>query len=337
MKLVIKSVFIVILERQKIIRLKKRIKDIYLSDNIYKTTTSDYFEKLIVEPSPLFEVMAYQIIKVLLKQTNVNHVIYPYEEKTIERAILMAIKDLNLDIKSTAFAHAAYSDGHLYTVKQSLKKLIPSRIALTGPLQYKKFLYKGWSPEELEIVGSPRYRRTRKYKKQLFRIVVLVGYKFELLNFYNWIKEEPRLAKTFDISIRNHPNLIDKETAKIEKKLELLGIKIKNSKESLMESINYASVVLYESTSSAIEASLEGKYLIKIRISDAIDSNHFKDENNCIAHCKTSKELFETLWCIKNTDEEQMQKNVICQQKLTAQYYTFMDYSKLFNFNNINK
>ena len=116
--------------------------------------------------------------------------------------------------------------------------------------------------------------------------------------------------------------------------MELLGVKIKNSKESLIESINNASVVLYESTSSAIEASLEGKYLIKIRISDAIDSIHFKDKNNCITHCKTSKELYETLWCIKNTDGEQMQKNVICQQKLTTQYYTFMEYSKLFNFNN---
>ena len=69
-------------------------------------------------------------------------------------------------------------------------------------------------------------------------------------------------------------------------------------------------------------------------MSDAIDSNHFKYDSKCILHCKTSKELFETLWSIKNTDGEIMQKNVIRQQNLMEQYYTIMDYGKLLNFDN---
>ena len=75
----------------------------------------------------------------------------------------------------------------------------------------------------------------------------------------------------------------------------------------LFEDIDNSDVVLYESTSAAFQASLRGKLVFKVCISDVITTEHFVGKNNIdkMDVCIDSVSLMKTLNSVKLMTSEE--------------------------------
>ena len=95
-----------------------------------------FYRKSIRRQFPALEMAAYYSVKRVLRDSQATTLLYPYEEKGIERAILLACKENESDVRTVGFAHAAYNKGHLYLRNRGrvgANPPSPDRIAATGP------------------------------------------------------------------------------------------------------------------------------------------------------------------------------------------------------------
>ena len=139
----------------------------FISTHIYKRT-------------PFIEFMLYSTFKRILKQSGADFIIYPYEERPVEHAILMAASDCKSNIKTRGFAHGAYSLGHLYIRRKELgNPLYPDMIAVTGPLVKKRFVDLGVPSNEIVVVGTPRYQEPSGLNQSIATFAAAYGMTYD--------------------------------------------------------------------------------------------------------------------------------------------------------------
>ena len=114
----IKEILLILRMCNKIItqneKLKKSISSLILENNTVKSFPINYVE-LYKYYSPIKEFIYYYAVKRILESyASISTLIYPYEEKGIERAILIACNENSKSVKKIGFAHALHSQGHLY-------------------------------------------------------------------------------------------------------------------------------------------------------------------------------------------------------------------------------
>lgn len=321
---------------KKIINVELKEMPIIEIDGIkYNSFTRKFSDKLILEQPIIVELVANKIIKKFFKFMEAKSVIYPYEEKPIERSLLLACKESGENINTIAFAHAAYSDGHLYAYRKQDLIPRPFQIAIVGEIQRKKFEELGWDLSQTLVVGSPRRKNIGAFIKGNSNVLLIIGYGFELRNFYNWIDANKALRgiKNYKFIIRKNPHSWVKEQKYYEKKLKNLGVQFTDNNESLNDSLSKVQFVLYESTSAAIESSIAGKLIIKIQISDSLASNHYPeniDTENIIPYCKTADDLVRELNYL-HKNQEKINEIIERQQKITMSYYSQFKIDEIIN------
>jgi hypothetical protein len=304
---------------------------------LIKTFDNDFKIGLIINSSIFEELIQYEVWIDLLKTLEPKFLIYPYEEKTAERAMLLAIKDNRANINSIGFAHAAYSKGHLY-LRSSFDINIPKpkTIAVTGESAENFFIKLGYSPKKLAIIGSPRYKESSIYiNSSIFirrqRLLLLIGHGFELINFSLMISRQKGLLDNYEFTIRRYPYAWIKEQDKAEEKLREHGINFNVSYGSLADEIKKTDIVIFDSTSAGIEAALCGKIVIQLNLSDILETNHFilKNDLKKMYKCNSLEEMTLVLNSISLQDTEGYQTIASEQRDICQKLYSPLDYCKL--------
>ena len=117
------------------------------------------------------------------------------------------------------------------------------------------------------------------------------------------------LAKTYEIAIRRSFHSFEEEQDKAEYLLTKHGIQYHCVEGDLIHAIDNADVIIYESTSAAFQASLRGKIVIQMQLSDILPTDHFYgfDGESAIKFCKNAKSLQNHLEYINELSDMQYQ------------------------------
>ena len=172
-----------------------------------------FFSELLQSVLPITELAVYFAVRRLLKSTGARALIYPYEEKGLERAIVYACRDTAENAKTIGFAHAVYNNGHLYLRRNDrlIKSPKPDFIASTGAAQ-RDWLIK-WAlvrPEQIAFVGSPLSCPTSAHENfesrpKCLRVLILTGMGYELGMLANYLEESAGLFSDCEVLIRRYP------------------------------------------------------------------------------------------------------------------------------------
>lgn len=234
---------------------------------INNTYFSHYFlTNTIFSYTPLSEFVVYRCFKNIVTEFDISKIIYPYEEKGAEHALLLAVQNYNQSVRTIAFTHANYNNGHRYMKYNCKLNLYPNYLATTGIIQ-QKWLNEvcNWPNERLFLFGSPRYSSNKisikiKGKKS---IIFLVGYIHELIQFSVFLKDSSKIFSNLDIHIRIYPHAYLEEQIKIINSLNEIGIKVTcNQHISLSENLNLVDFVIFSSSSAGIESIMNNCYAI---------------------------------------------------------------------------
>jgi len=255
-----------------------------------------YTQNLVFSSIPIYEFMIYKQFSRILKTSKANKLIYPYEEKPVERAMLLAIQDTNPSVETIAFAHAAYTKGHMY-IKPISDQPRPKVIAVNGDAPRERFCKAGVPNEQLLTIGSPRYhiKNTNLVSEQnnYNKILLICGLGFELRIFASYLEKNKNILDGYELTIRRcyHSWISEQDAAEL--KLQSAGIKYNCEDGDLFKQIDSADIIIFESTSAGMEAVLRGKIVIRLNLCDIISTKHFygKYDSGEIKYCRNIVEL----------------------------------------------
>lgn len=300
-----------------------------------------FFSELMQGVLPLTELAAYYAVRRLLKSTAARVLIYPYEEKGLERAILYACRNDVRDVVNTiGFAHAVYNKGHLYLRRHDslINSPKPDCVATTGP-SMKDWLIK-WAmarPEQVAVVGSPRYhdrlplRDNFEGHRNCLRVLVISGQGYELNILANYIEEAIDLFNNCEILIRRYPydwhNQQDEGICRLRK----LSKNIRVETGSMINQLSWCDVAIYSSTSAGIEAMLSGRLAIYAELHDflILDPMTGKGDISKIFRCSTPTELKATLREIRGMNTQEYLMVLQRQYEFASQIYAPVNNTKL--------
>ncbi len=295
--------------------------------------TRNFISCSVIQNIPLVELILYRQFSNVLRDSGASFIVYPYEEKPVERALLFAVRDFAPQVKTIGFAHAAYSKGHLY-IRRAIRgePPRPDFIAVTGQIAQHRFEEAGVPREQIVTVGSPRNRNLARdtpdsRSKTRRRILFLNGYGFEMRIFAALMEKKLGLFDKYDLVIRRYPYAWLEEQDAAERRMRAAGIAYKCEGGDLITQIDESDIVLFESTSAGMEATLRGKLVIRLNLSDIISSNHFDGSYGCeeVKCCRNAEELEAQLDSIASLTSDQYAMTIKRQRDLVERLYSPID------------
>jgi len=305
----------------------------------FKKFSIDYMNNFVLQYISFFEFIIYRQTKRILSETKASVLIYPYEEKTIERAMLMAAKEIPHYVKTIGFAHAAYSKGHMYIKQDSMgEPPRPEFIAVTGDMSRKRFENAGVLRSKLIITGSPRYHsRVNEYKNNLVsrrkKLLFIVGLGFEMRIFSEIICSSPSILDEYELYIRRSYHSWFKEQDAAEERMQAAGIAYTCVNGDLATQIDKSDIVVFESTSAGLESSLRGKLVIRLNLSDIIKTKHFigKSFDKDVKYCHNAKDFMKELKRLSSLSHDELNEIANQQRELARSVFSPIDESAIEN------
>ena len=254
---------------------------------------------------PIAEFQIYHGLKRILNlYDRTQRLIYPYEEKGLERAILMASRKSNANIKSIGYAHSIHNEYHRYFKRGTNVLSNPPRpdiVAVTGPAE-KYWLIENAQMDQkhIQVVGSSRYLDSidaSQYwvkKGVKLRVLFTVGYSFELEALANFCQQEPELFSECDFVIRTYPFAWVDEQERGLGRLNSTNLQFRvDCTTSLEKQLEWSDVVLFNGTSVGIVAMLKGRIAVYANLCRFLraDPTSNKGDDQSIIRCETATSL----------------------------------------------
>jgi len=287
---------------------QERIPALSIAGRVSHRFSKKYYLQMVHEYQPWGELAVYFVAKRLMTAHKFKRLIYPYEEKGLERAIIKARSQVSPSTKLIGFAHAVHNQGHLYLRSKTPK---PDLIATTGngPLHWLK----SWAhvdAKRLVLFGSPRFSDPSPKKrdpKARLRVLVLIGQGYEPGNLANYVEEDPSLFKDCEVLLRRYPYGWHDAQKEGIKRLQELGVDLKTDDAPLKQQIHWCDVALFSSTSAGIEAMLNGRIAIYTDLNDifVLDPVLGRGDLSKIMRCFNKVELGEALKKIDRASNEE--------------------------------
>ena len=265
---------------------------------------------------PVTEFEVYFSLKRLLKHLKPPLLVYPYEEKGLEKAILKACKETHEKIRTVGFAHAVHNCGHLYLRKRQTDSVTspkPDVIGTTGPAA-RAWLqdWAGIEPDRTMVIGSNRYSeplpvfRTHDERSACLRILFFVGPWYEAHMIANYAEEIEDLFESCELLVRKYPYAWDAEQEQGLARLKTRVESLKVNQIPLREQLEWCDAVLFSSSSAGIEAMLNGRLAVYVHLHDflVLDPLIGKGDISKVPRCESPLELKETLRMVRRMSQD---------------------------------
>lgn len=311
----------------KINSLIKRIPPIKIKNVSSPIFTKIYARQCLEQKQDsLIELEVYQSLKKHLSEISPKKIIFAFEERSVEHAILMANNEQKDQATCFGFVHSVMHQGHICFDHKHPSEANPPRphkILVTGIAASDWFREKGYSQNQIAIIGSPRcvlnFTAMTENKNRL-KILFILGQPHELLEFAMSLKENPNILRDYDLTIRQYPYGWFEEQ---KKGLELLKTFYPNPKDgggNLHDQLKAHDIVFFSSSSAGIEAILNGKLSIHIQLDQYYNLNPLEYAKNAksLITCHNLDELEKTLIKIKNLNPAEW-NNLVQNQMTDAQ------------------
>ena len=321
--------------RRKMQALSGSVPPIHIGGVISRLFARRFFRDLFLHAAPVGELILYRAMIRLVRTLSPRAVCYPYEEKGLEHALLMASALASRPIRTIGFAHSACNAGHLYLKESSIDRARPPRpdvLAASGS-GFVQWLSADLGRRDVAVsVGSPRWTetsdggRTRRRDASL-RILVLTGFGYELSELGDWIEQCPSLFERCEVTIRPNPHGWHEEQRAAFARLRGASSVTVASAGSIEAQVDATDVVLFCSTSAVGEAMWRGRVAVYVELSDLwiTDPLHGNADAATVPHCRTPDQLKQTLRDIAAMDEAAYARVAAAQRFLAERIYAPFD------------
>ena len=260
----------------------------------------------------------------LRSSASIRKVLFPHEEKTVERAILMELDEGKSNTVSVGFAHAVHNRGLVYFRNHAFVGANPPRprqIATTGP-DARDFLVRQYDVpvENLPVIGSPRYVEPVARTFDSKRFVFLMGDQTEIITLARYLREYFPFFAGLSMAIKPHPYAYQRMQKKAMRDIirNLPETKVFNG--SLEEALDWANVAVFDSTSTGVEAILSGAVGVWANLDPVIGRSAIEGRPlaDCTQHCRNASELkavIGRLASMESSDLEDLAKNAASSSK----------------------
>ncbi len=321
--------------RRHMAAMAARVPDLHIDGTVSRLFPGRFFDDLFRHASAAPELVLHRVMARLVRALAPRAVCYPYEEKGLERGLLMVCASAARPVTSIGFAHAAYNSGHLYLRASPLGRSQPPRpsvIAAAGSGLGPWLAAECGRRDVVVTVGSPRWRgasdtpRVREADAPL-RVLFLVGFPTELLELAGWIDRCRDLFDQCDVTIRPNPQEWHQEQRAALSRLQRAASVTVGGHEPLDVEIAAADVVLFCATSAVAEAIWGGRVAVSVELSDlwTTDPLHGGAKAAGVPECATPDELKATLRSISALDSAEYGRVVSVQRVAAGQVYAPFD------------
>jgi hypothetical protein len=256
-----------------------------------RSFVSRYFAGEVRRWIPVDDLAVDRAMRRLLASSGARVVVYPYEEKGLERGIVDAAR--RRDVGTLAYGHAAHARTHLAlrTRRTGLNPPGPEMILATGP-QAARFLVEwgGKAAEQVVAVGSPRHFTPRARPSggaaRRARVLVIITHGFELAMFVNFVETRPDIAAAHEVLVRTYRFGWHGEQDAAVRRLRTIAPSIRvEGDATLAEHVTWCDVAVFASTTAGVQAMLAGRVGVYAALHDVFPADPLQGLDGIFARC----------------------------------------------------
>lgn len=261
---------------------------------------------------PFINLCVYYSVKALLAKIWTERIIYPFENRSWEKMILLAAREAKKNIRLLGYQHASLTPKHINFIieKEELSNTpFPDGVVAMGKItkilmedifKFPKYFVKVGCALRQELVFSgKKHDKNRKEAFELF--VVLAANLDEYVKTLRFL-DKASLGADYLIKIRPHP-ITDFNKALVIYKPRNFNYVLEGSETALYDSLKSSDIVLYASSTAGIEALSIGKPLVYIDFGDFINPDPLFNFSDFKWKCENPDDLVKVLGEIRSLDE----------------------------------
>jgi len=297
-----------------------------------------YFAREVRRWLPVTELAMYRAMRRLFVASGARTVVYPYEEKGVERALVRAAGE-RPGVRTLAYGHPVHTRAHLAlrTRRGAPNPPAPDGLLATGPEAARFLVEWGGKPATRVVaVGSPRHLtprpRTggRRERGARLRVLVVVGHAFELTTFASLVQSRPDLADTHEVLVRSYRFNWHDEQAQAIRRLQAFAPSIRvDDQESLVDQLAWCDAVVFESTTVGVQAMLAGRLAVHTALHDVFPADPLLGHEEVFARCASADALADALARAAALGEEETARIVARQRELATAILAPLDAERL--------
>jgi hypothetical protein len=274
--------------------------------------------------------LAHRGLRRLVAKHDIQNIVYPYEEKGIERSLLLAIK--NSKIQAIGFtSHPQHALGISMQDRRDSNCPKPDSYAFCGSM-YKEY-YRGWGNKKnslMTIWGSEKGLATvlpRNDKAPSMRpnILLVLSHPNELDVFGTWLTAEPKICELVDFSIRRYMAVNAQSFETQLKNIQQNFKNVQNVEGTLRDNVAESDMVAYCGTSAGIEAISMGRVSIHLGINDFFAMNPLFDEFGHFLACFNSADFLNLLVELLSMSSSETEELLNEQRQAAAKIFSPID------------
>ena len=254
----------------------------------------------------------YYSVKDILKKIDTDKILYPFENRSWEKLILLAARETQKDIRLTGYHHASLYPKHINFILEKdeiIKIPFPDELITIGRVT-KILLENVFNfPSDFVKVGcalrqDKSFVAKDDYKTETNGFTLCIALASSLDEYVRTLRflDNTLLDASYTIKIRPHPGIDFNKALTIYKPSRLKFLIDTNKK--LTESLKDSNVVVYASSTVSIEALSMGKPLIYIDFGNFINSDPLFNFTEFKWTCKNPRDLPAILDEINSLDKD---------------------------------
>jgi hypothetical protein len=245
-------------------------------DESYKPLLQEVFLHDISFGGYLHNLLVYKSIQRASVKCKIKKIIYPFENKSLEKMILMGVAQLESAPKTIGYQHTSITPRHLtflFEPNEVDNTPLPDKIVTVGDITKQFLTNNGGYPKGLINSGcalrqkwsEPYPRNVRK--KAVNILLALSSSKFELIQSVKYFQEIIQSNSNIKLGIRPHVTFnIDLLPHDLSVWVKECALDLSDS--SLDENLKWCDITVYVSSTVALESMMRGKPIININIGD---------------------------------------------------------------------
>lgn len=264
---------------------------VLIVDNIpfkkYSKLFYDYnfkFELPIIESLIFFGVK-----KIIITNETIVKIIYPYEEKSTEKAIELAKLEVKPSLITIGYSHSITNNLHCYYNHKNIQGANPPRpniIAVPGQAEKNWFAsHTKYSLDQITVVGGnhfmpqPNMGQSAR-QRPIENVLILVGQSYEMNILASYVEEIPEMFNGYNVTIRKYPfGWIAEQECGIERIRTIVKKLNVDSITPMDNQIASSDIIVFNSTSSGIIAMLLNKVVIYTDLHDFLYLDPFIEKD----------------------------------------------------------
>jgi hypothetical protein len=286
--------------------------------------------------------LVYRAMLRFMKHHQPKVMMYPFENKSLEKMILLAVKNSKNSVKTVGYQHTSITPKHstlLFSSGEAACTPLPDSILTVGEITKNYLENFGYYPPGIFIQGGALRQvwsepLSREGNGNIRVLLALSSSEAELLRSIEFFELVMKNLPDLELGIRPHPNFpLTLLPPKLNQWVEKHAINFSNT--FLQDNLNWCSVTAYVSSTVALEALMRGKPVINFSIGDIISSDPIIEEVSFHWSVKNHLDMRNTLIQIHQISDNDYEDRRLQAINYIQNYLSPMNHAALKNFKGV--